>query len=415
MKTLWLLTSKSIINRKMAFTLSIISIAISVVLLLGIDRATKAAKNHFLNTINQTDLIAAAPEGSLEILLNLVFHMGEPLKEVDYSSYQAISKFDEVAWAVPLSVGDSFKSYDAVSTTNDYFTHYRYASSKALEFEKGGDFKDFYDVVVGSEVAKKLHLTLGETIHLSHSSGESAHAHANRDFHICGILKSTGTPNDTSVFFQLKADEAIHIEWQSGHFVDMHISSEQLSKMNIQPRHISGILIGLKNRTDILHVADKIEHFKGENLKAVIPAKALSKLYMLLKNMQEILTLISAVVFVAAIFGMIATMLATLNDRRREIAILRTLGATVRNIFVLFALEALIIVASGILLGNLVLTILLFLNNLIFNETVQINYFPNIYEFSLLFIMLISAIIVSVIPALKSYKNSLQDGLMVKI
>ncbi len=415
MKTLWLFTSKSIANRRMAFTLSIISIAISVVLLLGIDRVTKAAKNHFLNTINQTDLIAAAPDGSLDILLNLVFHMGDPLKEVDYSSYQTISKMDEVAWAVPISVGDSFKSYDAVSTTNDYFKYYKYASSKSLLFSSGADFRDFYDVVVGSEVAKKLHLTLHETIHLSHSNGASAHAHANRDFYICGILKPTGTPNDTSLFFQLKADEAIHIEWQSGHFVDMHISSEQLAKMNIQPKHISGVLIGLKNRSDILNVADKLEHFKGENLKAVIPAKALSKLYLLLKNMQEILTLISGVVFVAAIFGMIATMLATLGERRREIAILRTLGATIKSIFILFALEAFIIVASGILFGNILLTLLLILNNLVFNTTVQISYFPDVSELALLFIMLISAIIVSVLPALKSYKNSLQDGLMVKI
>ena len=415
MKTLWLLTTKSIANRKIAFSLSIISIAISVVLILGIDRVTKAAKNHFLNTINQTDLIAAAPEGSLNILLNLIFHMGEPLKEMDYSSYQAISKFDEVAWAVPLSVGDSFKNYDAVSTTNDYFKHYRYASSRALEFEQGGDFKDFYDVVVGSEMAKKLHLTLGETIHLSHSSGESEDLHANRDFHICGILKPTSTPNDTSLFFQLKADEAIHIEWQSGHFVDMHISSADLAKMNIKPRHISGVLIGLKNRTEILHVSDKIEHFKDENLKAVIPAKALLRLYSLMKNMQDILTLISAVVFIAAIFGMIATMLATLGDRRREIAILRTLGASIKTIFVLFALESSIIVASGILFGNLILTLLLILNNLFFNETMQISYFLDIYEFALLFVMLTSAIVVSVLPALKSYKNSLQDGLMVKI
>ena len=195
----------------------------------------------------------------------------------------------------------------------------------------------------------------------------------------------------------------------------MHISSEQLAKMNIQPKHISGVLIGLKNRSDILNVADKLEHFKGENLKAVIPAKALSKLYLLLKNMQEILTLISGVVFVAAIFGMIATMLATLGERRREIAILRTLGATIKSIFILFALEAFIIVASGILFGNILLTLLLILNNLVFNTTVQISYFPDVSELALLFIMLISAIIVSVLPALKSYKNSLQDGLMVKI
>lgn len=415
MRTLWLLTFKSIYNRKLAFILSIISIAISVVLLLGIDRVTKTSKAHFLNTINQTDLIVAAPNGSLDILLNLIFHMSEPLQEVGYSSYQKISKLDEVKWAVPLCVGDSFKSYDAVSTTNDYFQHYRYSTSKNLEFAKGSDFKEFYDVVVGSDVAKTLKLQLGETIHLSHSNGADAHPHANRDFHICGILKPTGTPNDESVFFQLKADEAIHIEWQSGHFVDMHISSDELAHMNIVPKHISGILVGLKNRSDVLSVAENIEHLKGENLKAVIPAKALSKLYKLMKNMQDILTVISGMVFVAAIFGMISTMLATLNDRRREIAIFRSLGATVKSIFFLFAMEAFIIILGGIIAGNIVLGILIFINNTFLNKVLQIGYLPDIYESFLLLVMIAAAIIVSVIPAVKSYKNSLQDGLMVKI
>jgi putative ABC transport system permease protein len=254
---------------------------------------------------------------------------------------------------------------------------------------------------------------LHDTIHLSHESG--ANAHVNRDFHICGILQPTQTPNDKTVFFQLKADEAIHLEWQSGTFVDMHLSSKQLEAMNIEPKNISGVYIGLKNPYELLHVSDKIEHLHSENLKAIIPAKALSQLYFLLKNMQEILTLISAVVFLAAIFGMVATMLATLNDRRREIAILRMLGASVKAIFILFAQEAFMIVASGIVLGNIMLTCILFLNNLIFNETVQISYIPDFYEVSLLLIMMLLAIIVSTIPALKSYKNSLQDGLMVKI
>ena len=413
MNTLWLLTLKSIINRKTAFFLSIISIAISVVLLLGIDRATKSTKEHFLNTINHTDLIVAAPNGSLDILLNLIFHMGDPLKEVDYSSYEAISKMDAVAWAVPLSVGDSFKSYDAISTNNDYFKNYRYGNSQALEFEEGGEFSAFYDVVVGSEVAKKLGLKLHQIIHLSHSSGSSAHLHANRDFTICGILKPTGTPNDTSVFFQLKTDEAIHLEWQSGHFVDMHISSKELSMMGITPKHISGILVGLKNRSEILSVSDNIEHL--QNLTAVIPAKALSKLYKLMKNMQELLTVVSTMVFAAAIFGMIATMLATLNDRRREIAILRSLGATVKMIFFLFAMEAFGIIISGILLGNLLLALLIFLSNTFMNPAFKVGYGLDMYELFLLGMMIISALVVSFIPALQSYKNSLQDGLTVRL
>lgn len=413
MKMFWLITIKSIANRRLAFTLSLLSIAISVVLLLGVERITKATKNHFLNTINQTDLIVAAPEGALNVLLNLVFHLAEPLSEIPYSAYEAIAKFDEVAWAIPISVGDTFKGYDAIATTNSYFAHYKYASKKSLVFSEGGDFKAFYDVVLGSEVAASLHLSLHDTIHLSHAG--SAHTHANRDFHICGILKPTHTPNDTSIFFQLKADEAIHLEWQSGNFVDMHFSSAQLEQMHIVPKHISGVYIGLKNPFSLLHVSQKIEQLSNAQLKAIIPAKALSQLFFLLKNMQDLLTLISAMVFGVALFGMLATMLATLHERRREIAILRMLGASAKSIFLLFAMESLLLVASGILLGNLLLTLLIVLNNFYLHVAVQIPLLPNLYELFLLSVMLLLALLASFFPALKSYKNSLLDGLIVKI
>lgn len=416
MRHLWYLTTQSVLNRKITFVLSVISIAISVALLLGIDRAAKASRSHFMNTLNQTDLIVAAPNGSLDILLNLVFHIGDGLKKIDYSAFKKVEALDEVRWAVPLSISDAYMGFDVMATDEGYFQHYRYASSRSLTFEEGRGLEGFFDVVIGADVQKSLHHKLGDIIHLAHGDAHEGHVHihANRDFKIVGILKPTGTPNDEMVFIQLKAEEAIHIEWQSGRFVDMHISSEHLQKMGIVPKHLSGIFVGLKDRTQILAMEERIGGLKGERLTAVIPAKALSKLYRLMKGMQELLVWISSMVFVAAIFGMLASMLSTLNDRRREIAILRSLGAPLKTVFYLFAMESLLIVLGGIITGNVLLALLIIVGETFMSQTLVLALLPDIDELGMMAIMILIALIASILPAIRSYRDSLQDGLTVR-
>ena len=411
MRLFFYLTYKSIQNRKIAFTLSVISIAISVVLLLGVDKIVKSSKEHFINTINETDTIIASSNGSLDILLNLVFHISDPLKEMKYKTYEDISAMKEVKWAVPISLGDSFKGFDVVSTNEGYFKHYKYSSGKHLEFLKGRTFEDFYDVVLGYSVAKKLGIGMDDTLYISH--GKQHHTHKNRAFKVVGILKNSMTPNDDSVFMQLKTDEAMHIEWQTGHFIDMGISSEHLSHMNIKPKHISGVLVGLMERSLVLNFADKIDNNRFENLKAVIPARALSKLYKLMKNLQEMLSIISVAIFVAAIFTMLSTMFSTLNDRRREIAILRSLGASSKVVFLLFAIESFIIVISGIVLGEVILDSSLFVAKIYF--PLNFLYGIDLHQFIMLFMMIVVALLASLFPSVKSYESSIKDGLMVKI
>ena len=406
------LTLKSLKTRRIPFLLSVFSIAISLVLLLGVNRAIQTTKNHFINTINQTDLVVASSNGSLDILLNLLFHISEPLGEMNFDSFESIAAFSEVKWAVPLSLGDSFKGYGVVSTNPEYFTYYRYSDAKSLSFYKGRALLGFYDIVLGYDVAKSLKLHLGSHIHLSHGSSSHTHTHTNREFKVVGILNKTLTPNDATVFMQLKADEAIHLEWQSGHFVDMHISDAKLQKMKIKPKHISGVLLGLKNRVQILEVQEKIKKFKQENLNAVIPAKALSKLYTLMKNMQELLNIISIALFIVALMSMLSFMYATLTQRTREMAILRTLGASSALVFKLFALEAFITLCLGILLGLFFLNAGIFI--LSFFLSLEFSYAFSLYEFFVMALMLLFGVLIALLPAFKLYSSPLNDSLSVK-
>ncbi len=405
------LTYKSIKNRKLTFFLSVFSIAISVMLLLGVDKVVKESKNHFINTINATDLIVAPSNGSIDILLKLVFHISDDNLKMDYKVFNEVLKTDGVDWCIPISLGDSFKGFDVVSTNNDYFKYYTFSTNKKLRLKEGKFFSEFFDIVVGYDVAKKLGLKLGDKIHLSHGKGKHHHIHKHREFKVVGILDKTFTPNDDSLFMQLKTDEAIHFEYQSGHFVDMHITNEHLMKMDIKPKHISGMFVGLKNKMQILEIQERLS--KLNHTTVIIPAKALSRLYKLIKEFQNILVVISFGVFITAVFTMLSTMFSTLNERRREIAILRSLGASSFTVFLLFVVESFFVVFSGVVVGVVLLELSLFV--LVLNYPINISYGLDIYQISLLLFMVVIGVFSSLFPAYNSYKSSLQDGLVVRV
>lgn len=409
-----MLTFQALRNRRTGFWLAVFSVAVSVVLLVGIDRLRKDVRAHFLQTVSRTDLIVAAPGGDIGILLGVIFHEGDDRTRIRWSDYEKVSRMPEVAWSVPVALGDSLHGFDVVGTDPGYFTHYRYAGGRSLSFAEGGNFKQFYDAVVGSEAAKRLHLRAGDTIVLSHGHGEHAHRHANRPFHVAGILAPSLTPADRTVFVRLDALEAIHVEWRSGRYVDMHLSAEDLEKLHVTPEHLSGMLLGLKNRADVLAVERKINDSPDLKLRAVIPAKALAELWRLLSQVETVLFFIAGAVFFAALLGIVSTLLATLGERRREMAVLRALGAGPSQVFLLFALEALITVAAGIVLGVVLLELLLFGVSQA-GMAVPVSYGIDGGEAALLALLLVAALAAGSVPAFGAYRHSLKDGMTVRM
>ena len=124
------LALKSLRNRKFTALLTIISIALSVALLLGVERVRNDAKLTFTNTISGTDLIVGARSGSVQLLLYSVFRIGNPTNNISWESYQDISSNPLTKWSVPISLGDSHRGFRVMGTVKDYFTHFRYARKK---------------------------------------------------------------------------------------------------------------------------------------------------------------------------------------------------------------------------------------------------------------------------------------------
>jgi putative ABC transport system permease protein len=413
------LALQSLRNRWLTALLTIIAIAVSIMLLLGVEKVRAGARQSFADTISGTDLIVGARSGSIQLLLYSVFRIGNATNNITWPSYQDIAARPEIAWAVPLSLGDSHRGFRVLGTTPDYFTHYRYRQSQGLTFRAGRPFSDLFDAVVGADVAATLGYRLGDPIVVSHGLGAvSFIAHDDKPFRVAGILEKTGTPVDRTVHVSLEAIEAIHVDWQSGARIPgQSVSAAEVRAMDLKPRAITAALVGLKSRLATFRVQRAINEYGEEPLSAILPGAALQELWGLVGTAEAALQAVSAMVVATALLGMVTMILTTLNERRREMAILRSVGARPRTVLGLLMAEAAVLTAAGIALG----LVLLYAALLVLQPYVDSAYGlhlpidpPKPAELAMLGAIAVAGCVAGLLPAARAYRLSLADGMTVR-
>ena len=414
------LALKSLRNRKFTALLTICAIALSVALLLAVERVRNDAKLSFTNTISGTDLIVGARSGSIQLLLYSVFRIGNPTNNISWESYQDFAANPLVKWAVPISLGDSHRGFRVMGTSAGYFEHFRYARDKSLKFHAGQAFDDVYDAVVGAEVAEVLGYELGSQIVVAHGSGEVSFIdHKDKPFIVAGILQRTATPVDRTVHISLEGIEAMHIDWQSGAPIPgLKIDAETARSMDLSPKVITGFMLGLKSRISTFKLQREINEYRQEPLQAIIPGVALQELWNLMSVAEQALLVISAFVVAIGLVGMLAMILSSLNERRREMAILRSTGAKPMHIVGLLTSEAALLAILGVICGVTLFYLLLLISGPLIENRFGLQISVKIlsaYELGLLGIVLISGVLMGLIPAYRAYKNSLNDGISIKL
>ena len=414
------LTLRSLWNRRISLFLTILSIAVSIMLLLGVEYIRKEARQSFLSTISGTDMVVGARSGPVQLLLYSVFRIGNATNNISWKSYQEIKQNKWIDWTIPLSLGDSHKGFRVLGTNTDYFKYYRHGDKQLLKFKGGKPFDGVFEAVVGAKVAQKLNYQIGDKIIIAHGSGSTSFTeHKDKPFTVVGILAPTGTPVDRTVHISLEGIEAVHVDWVNGAPISGYkISAEAALKKNLQPEVITAFLVGLENRIATFRLQREINEYAREPLLATVPAIALAELWQAIGNFETILRVISVFVVVAGLLGMLTTLLSTLNERRREMAILRAVGAYPRHVFFLFVLESLILVILGCLVGMLLLTVLVTLSKqwVIDQYGLFLNsWIPSVNDLLLIVAVSVLAILFSFIPAVIAYRRSLQDGLTVRV
>lgn len=418
------LAGKSAWNRRLTLGLMLFVITLSVCLLLAVERLRNDAREGFSHAVSGTDLVVGARTSPVQLMLYAVFRIGAATNNIAWQSYQDILHDPAVAWAVPLSLGDSHRGFAVVGTTPDYFSRFRYGDAQGLQLQKGrafaADVDDLFAAVIGADVADKLAYQVGAKITLSHGTGDAALAeHADKPFKVVGILARTGTPVDSSVHISLQAMQAIHLDWQGGAPVPgFSIAPEHARKFDLQPKEITAVLVGLHRRSMVFKLQRQINNKAGEALLAVLPGVALDQLWQVISIVERVLLAMSSLLVVLGSAGLLAVMLASLNERRRELAILRSTGAGPGNLFLMLMAESLGLTIAGAISGLLLLDVL----TLAGKDWVQMHYgiliqpgLVNATEIPLLGLVVLTGMLASLVPAWLAYRNSLADGLMPRL
>jgi putative ABC transport system permease protein len=415
------LAAKSLLNRKATAILTVLAVAVSVLLYVGVERVRQAARESFERTISGADLIVGARSGPVNLVLYSIFHIGDATNNITWETYKDLSAREDVAWTIPISLGDSHRGFRVVGTNGDYFAHYRYGEDRNLEFADGEPFADLFDVVLGADVAKSLTYKLGDAIIVSHGMGDVSFTdHADKPFRVAGILKPTGTPVDRSVHVSLEAIEAIHAGWESGAQTPMSrmFTAERVRKMNLEPKSITAMIIGLKSRPAALRMQRTINTYPEEPLLAVLPGVALSQLWQVVGVIETTLAGISACVVAVGLVVILVSILSALNERRREMAILRSVGAGPGDVFLLLVLEAMLLALVGAVLGLALLYGGLYLLEPWIRAEAGISLGavrPDLFDAAVVGVILLAAGLLAAFPAWRAYRNSLADGLSIKV
>lgn len=403
------LVFKSLINRRATAALTVASIAVSAGLLSVVDRVRTDAQTSFANTISGADLIIGARSGDLNLLLYSVFRIGNPTSNITWNSYRKIGARPEVDWTIPISLGDAHRGYRVMGTDAGYFDHYRYADRRPLEFAKGRPFQSPTETVIGAEVAARLGYDVGREIVVSHGLADTSFlTHDGDPFAVTGILAPTGTPVDRTVHISLSGMDLIH---SSG------AGRSAMRAASYEPEEITAFLVGLKSKTSIFALQRHVNELQDEPMTAVIPGVALQQLWGLIRVAEYALFGVSAMVVLASVLGLLSTLLVSLNERRREMSVLRSVGARPGHIFALLLSEAAMLALLGALSGLLLLQLgILGIRQYALSEFgIQLSAGLRAFDLFVLAGILVIAVLVSIIPAWRAYRNSLADGLTVRL
>ena len=412
------LTFNSLYARLLTVAMTVFAISLSLMLYMSVEKLRTSAYTSFTDTISQTDLIVGARTSSVQLLLYSVFRIGNATNNITWESYEDVINKKEVAWSVPISLGDSHKGFRVMGTNNEFFKRYKFRGGQSIELGQGKNLDDLYDVIIGAGVAEKLNYSVGTPLIVSHGL-QSFSDHDDQPFKVSGILAKTGTPVDNTVIVSLEAIEAIHVDWSTGAKIPGQITPvEEIRQMDLSPKNITAALIGVNSKLQIFQLQRWINEYPEESLSSILPGVALQELWRIVGVVENLLLGISVTVIFTTLIGMTAIIFSSLNERRREMAIWRAMGASPKVVIGLLMLEAFIISVMSIIVSTVMLFLTLYVLQPWIDNTygilvnIEMLAVKDIYIFML---FIIAASLVSLIPAIRAYWFSINDGMTIKI
>jgi putative ABC transport system permease protein len=394
------IVSKNMRQRALATWLTGASVMLGVALVVAILLIKQGVQQRFEQGTLGYEMVVGAKGSPLQLVLNTVYNLDISPGNISWKLFEQLRDDKRVKLAVPFSVGDNYKGFRIVGTTDSFFKEFEFepgrrpelAAGRVFNFseaalksafreaeerarerearERGEEFKPAaepaaverpFEAVVGSTVAEDTGLAVGQKFIAAHGVQPSAEAieHTANPWTVVGILRPTHTAVDRAIYINL--DSFYHIEGHElrapgGQAKEEKPAAEEAKDTDPDPGQVSSIVLKLRSPITAFGLYREIND--REDAQAAFPAAEIRKLFSIVGNIDRLLLAQAVLILVVAGVAIAVSIYNSMSERRREIAILRALGARRGTIFSIVLLEAVSIcvlgAVAGLLCGHLV-------------------------------------------------------------
>ncbi len=358
---IFLMVRRSLRQHALSSLVTIISVALAAGLLMSVFSIKQQTHNAFTSGATGFDAVLGARGSQLQLVLNSVFHLETSPGNIPYSSYLAIKRDPRVRWAIPYAVGDNYKGYRVVGTTGEFFREYTFGRQRKLEFENDGRmFREEYgEAVIGSMVAQKTDLKYGSTFNTYHGLTYDASAQHSTEFVVTGVLKPTGTPIDRVIWIPLEGYYRMAGHEPRDRRTGRIIEIKPGVAIPDEYKEVSAVMLKLRSGGSGASLDVEMNRQGTIRTLAWPIGKVMADLFYKIAWANQVLEFVAYLVAIVAGAAILASIYNTMNERRREFAILRALGAKRSVVFTAIVAESATIAALGSLLGYVVYAVLL--------------------------------------------------------
>ena len=351
--TLLGLAARNIKSKALSSLLSVFLFGFGISIIVLILLTSFHLKKEITKNANGIDLVIGAKGSPMQLILANIFHVDFPTGNISLKESAQISKNRLIQSAIPLSLGDSYSGYRIVGTTNAYLEQYHGI------FQSGEWQEQKMTAVLGSEVQAALGFQIGNEFHSTHGLAETGAGHDEHAFKVAGVLEKTGTVIDQLILVSIETvwDVHGHEEGHVEHSDSLHQTMDipwlglTITKKQFEEEEITALLIKYASPMAAIRLPQMVN--KGSNFQAASPAFETARLFSILETGIEAMNLLGLVIIVISAVSVFIALVNSLKERKHELAIMRTMGASEKQLFLLVMLEGLLLTILGILLGFL--------------------------------------------------------------
>jgi len=348
------LVRRSLRQHALSSFVTIVSVALAAGLTMSVFAINSQTYDAFTGGKVGFDAVLGARGSQLQLVLNTVFHLETSPGNIPWSLYEEMSQDPRVTLAIPYAVGDNYQGYRIVGTTQEMFTKFTYREGQGFVLKSGGRVFDESkkEAIVGHYVAEKLGMTLGATFTPYHGLQFSEREKHQDEYTVVAIMEPTNGPSDRVVWIPIEG-----IYRMQGHILrggGTSFRAKPGEEIGEEHMEVSAVMLKLRNPQAGFLLNQRINQVGKEATLAWPIGRVMAELFDRIGWVSRILTMVAYLIVVVAAGSILASIYNTMNERRREFAILRALGARRSTVFSAIVLEASTITTLGALLGFLV-------------------------------------------------------------